>query len=122
MRCLGSNDTTNVLKPNMFQSSCVQFWPLTVFAMLGFLLAERWMKPVALLLIPIFIQNLIACDGERMVAYAFIVYLPFGYLYLSRVFTDMPRGLSRILFALAVALAILEHDLFPAASRLRILG
>jgi hypothetical protein len=119
LSALGADITNNLVKPNTFQTMWLPFGPFTVYALLGFPLAERWMKPVALLLIPIFIQNLIACDGERMVAYSFIVYLPFGYLYLARAITDMPRALGRTLFGLAVALAILEHYLFPIASRLR---
>ena len=119
LSALGADISNNLVKANTFQSMWLPFGPFTVYALLGFPLAERWMKPVALLLIPIFIQNLIACDGERMVAYSFIVYLPFGYLYLARAITDMPRALGRTLFGLAIALAILEHYLFPIASRLR---
>jgi hypothetical protein len=119
LSALGADITNNLVKANTFQSMWLPFGPFTVYALLGFPLAERWMKPAALLLIPIFNQNLIACDGERMVAYSFIVYLPFGYLYLARAITDMPRALGRTLFGLAIALAILEHYLFPIASRLR---
>jgi hypothetical protein len=119
LSALGAEITNDLVKPNTFQSMWLPFGPFTVYALLGFPLAPRWMKPVALLLVPIFVQNLIACDGERMVAYAFIVYLPFGYLYLSRALTEMPRALGRALFGLAIALALLEHYLFPIASRLR---
>jgi len=119
LSALGADITNDLVKANTFQSMWLPFGPFTVYALLGFPLAERWMKPVALLLVPIFIQNLIACDGERMVAYAFIVYLPFGYLYLTRALTDMPRGLGRTLFGLAIGLALVEHYLFPIASRLR---
>ncbi|HEY0986122.1 MAG TPA: hypothetical protein VGD80_03685 [Kofleriaceae bacterium] len=119
LSALGADITNNLVKPNTFQTMWLPFGPFTVYALLGFPLADRWMKPVALLLVPIFIQNLIACDGERMVAYAFIVYLPFGYLYLARALTDMPRALGRTLFGLAIALPLLEHYMFPIASRLR---
>lgn len=119
LSALGADISNPFVKPNTFQSMWLPFGPFTVYALLGFPLAERWMKPVALLLIPIFVQNVIACDGDRMVAYTFIVYLPFGYLYLTRALTDLPRGLGRALFGLAIALAILEHYLFPMASRLR---
>lgn len=119
LSALGADITNNLVKPNTFQSMWLPFGPFTVYALLGFPLAERWMKPIVLLLIPIFIQNLIACDGERMVAYSFIVYLPFGYLYLARAITDMPRALGRTLFGLAIAIALLEHYMFPIASRLR---
>jgi len=55
------------------------------------------------LLVPIVGQTLIAYDTERMVAYAFIVYIPLGAIYLSRAL----RG--NVLLALLVALAIAGH-------------
>jgi hypothetical protein len=122
LSALGAEIANPLVKGNTFQTMWLPFGPFTVYALLGFSLAPRWMKPVALLLVPIFIQNLIACDGERMVAYSFIVYLPFGYLYLTRALGDMPRALGRTLFGMAVALALLEHYLFPVASRLRAFG
>jgi hypothetical protein len=103
---------------NTFQALWLPFGAFTVYALLGFSLAPRWMKPVVLLLIPIFIQNLIACDGERMVAYTFIVYLPFGYFYLARAFADLPRAPARALFGLAVALAAAGHYVLPVARQL----
>ena len=122
LSALGADIANPLVKGNTFQTMWLPFGPFTVYALLGFSLAPRWMKPVALLLIPIFIQNLIACDGERMVAYSFIVYLPFGYLYLARALGDMPRALGRTLFGMAIVLALLEHYLFPIASRLRAFG
>lgn len=122
LSALGADIANPLVKGNTFQTMWLPFGPFTVYALLGFALAERWMKPVALLLIPIFIQNLIACDGERMVAYSFIVYLPFGYVYLTRALGEMPRALGRTLFGVAIALALLEHYMFPIASRLRAFG
>jgi hypothetical protein len=119
LSALGADITNKLVKPNSFQSMWLPFGPFTVYALLGFPLAERWMKPVALLVIPIFIQNLIACDGDRMVAYAFIVYLPFGYLYLARAFTDMPRALARVLFGFAIAVTVAEHYMLPVVRRFR---
>jgi hypothetical protein len=116
---LGAQIKNELVRPNTFQALWLPFGPFTVYALLGFTLAERWMKPVALLVIPIFVQNLIACDGERMVAYTFIVYLPFGYLYLARACRDLPRGLARALFGLAVALAVAQHYLLPVLRRFR---
>jgi hypothetical protein len=119
LSALGAKITNDSVKPNSFQSMWLPFGAFTIYALLGFALAERWMKPIILLLIPIVIQNLIACDGDRMVAYSFIVYLPFGYLYLSRAFTEMPRSLARLLFGLAIALAVAEHYLIPVVRRFR---
>lgn len=101
-------DNKNVVG-NTFQSLWFPFGPFTVYALLGFVLAPRWMKPVLLLLIPITIQNLIACDASRMVAYTFIVYLPFGYLYLTRALQELPRALALPLWIALIVLAILEN-------------
>ena len=59
------------------------------------------------------LQALIAHDTQRMVAYAFIVYLPFGLLYLSRALRDMPGALSVPLFVLMIALAIAQYYVLP---------
>ena len=120
LSALRAEITNPMVKGNTFQALWLPFGAFTMYALLGFSLAERWMKPIVLLLIPIFIQNVIACDGERMMAYSFIVYLPFGYLYLARAFTDMPRALARTLFGLSVALAVLEHYLFLVGPHLRV--
>jgi hypothetical protein len=101
--------TNEAVKSNTFQALWLPFGPFTVYALLGLALAERWMKPVALLLIPIFIQGLIACDTDRMIAYSFIVYLPFGYLYLARALADLPRALARTWIAIAVAVVVVER-------------
>ncbi len=111
---------TENVKANNFQTLWMPFGAFTIFALLGFALeSPRWMKPIALLVLPIFVQAVIACDTDRMLAYAFIVYLPFGYLYLERVFRDLPRTLARILFALLVVLVVGEHYLFPVAQQLK---
>jgi len=112
---LGGRMTDNV-RSNGMQMLWFPFGPFTLYALLGFgMYAERWMKPIALLVIPIFIQALIACDTARMLAYAFIVYVPFGYLYLARAFTELPRAVAIPLFGAAILLVIVEHFLFPAA-------
>jgi hypothetical protein len=116
---LGADIKNQVVAANTFQSMWLPFGPFTIYALLGFTLAERWMKPLVLLLIPIFVQNLIACDGDRMVAYAFIVYLPFGYLYLSRALGELPRPLARLWFGLAIALTVAERYLLPVLRRFR---
>jgi hypothetical protein len=95
------------------------FGPFTIYALLGFAIAPRALKPVALLVVPIALQSLLVCDSERMAAYAFIVYLPFGYLYLGRALTDLPRPLARVLFGLSVALPIAERYGIPLLPRLR---
>ncbi|MGE0395409.1 MAG: hypothetical protein AB7T06_01685 [Kofleriaceae bacterium] len=111
---------TENVRSNNFQTLWMPFGPFTVFALLGFALdSRRWMKPIALLVLPIFVQAVIACDTDRMLAYAFIVYLPFGYLYLERAFRDLPRGLAVPLFVLLLVLAVVEHYLFPIAQQLQ---
>jgi hypothetical protein len=110
---------TENVRGNNFQTLWMPFGPFTVFALLGFALdRRRWMKPIALLVLPIFVQSVIACDTDRMLAYAFIVYLPFGYLYLERVFRDVPRLFARIVFALLLVVAVAEHYVFPIANQL----
>jgi hypothetical protein len=101
-----ANDTVAL---NNFQTLWFPFGAFTVYTLLGLVYCERVLKPFVLLLIPIFLQALIAHDTERMVAYAFIVYLPFGFIYLSRAFRDMPRWLAIVLFALLVVLAIGQY-------------
>ena len=116
---LGGAITENV-RSNNFQTLWMPFGPFTIFALLGFALeSPRWMKPIALLVLPIFVQAVIACDTDRMLAYAFIVYVPFGYLYLSRVFRDLPRALAITAFTLLLVLTVGEHYLFPVAKQLQ---
>lgn len=79
------------------------FGAFTIYALLAVRLVERWLLAILVLLVPIVGQTLIAYDTERMVAYAFIVYLPLGAIYLSRAL----RGY--VLLGLLVALAIAQH-------------
>ncbi len=103
---LGTTITNQNVIGNSFQNLWFPFGAFTVYALLGFQYAERWMRPVALLLLPIFVQNVIACDADRMVAYTFIVYLPFGFMYLKRFVEDVPRPLALPLVAIAAAGAV----------------
>lgn len=115
---LGGVITENV-RSNNFQTLWMPFGPFTIFALLGFALdSPRWMKPIALLVLPIFVQAVIACDTDRMLAYAFIVYLPFGYLYLTRIFRDLPRAIAIIAFSLLLVVTVGEHYVFPLAKQL----
>jgi len=79
------------------------FGAFTIYALLAVRRVERWLLALGVLLVPIVGQTLIAYDTERMVAYAFIVYLPLGAIYLSRAL----RG--NVLLGLMVALAIARH-------------
>jgi hypothetical protein len=117
---LGGKMTDNV-RSNGFQMLWFPFGPFTIYALLGFAYeSARSIKPIVLLLIPIFIQALVACDTNRMLAYAFIVYLPFGYLYLTRAFTELPKLLAATLLGLSIALAVVEYYLFPILKALDI--
>lgn len=116
---LGGVITENV-RGNNFQTLWMPFGAFTIFALLGFVFeAKRWMKPIALLVLPIFVQAVIACDTDRMLAYAFIVYLPFGYLYLQKLFREVPRAFAVAFFVLLLGLVVTEHYLFPVAQQLR---
>src|SRR5687768_2378951 len=92
--------TNETVALNNFQTLWFPFGAFTVYTLLGLTYCGRALKPFVLLLIPIFLQALIAHDTKRMIAYAFIVYLPFGFIYLSRAFRDLPRWLGIVLFAL----------------------
>ncbi len=114
---LGGQITENVATNN-FQTLWLPFGPFTVFALCGFALDDRrWMKPIALLLVPIFIQALIACDTDRMLAYSFIVYLPFGFLYLARMVRDLPRLLGIAYIVAIAAIEVLSHFYIPWLAR-----
>jgi hypothetical protein len=105
--------TNPTVAANNFQMLWFPFGAFTVYALLGFVSAPRALRPIALLAIPIFLQAMIAYDTQRMIAYAFIVYLPFGFLYLSRAFADMPRWFTAPWFALMVAVAIAQYYVLP---------
>ncbi|HEY4055084.1 MAG TPA: hypothetical protein VGM39_00705 [Kofleriaceae bacterium] len=117
---LGGKITPNVAGNN-FQTLWMPFGPFTIFALLGFILnSPRWMKPIVLLLIPIFIQAVIACDTDRMLAYSFAVYLPFGYLYLEKFVTDVPRALSIPLIAAVAFFVAIGHYVFAIAQEMNV--
>jgi hypothetical protein len=98
------------------------FGGFTVFALFGIVYAERWVKALVIMLLPIMAQTLIAHDAERMTAYAFVVYLPLGTIYLSRAFADLPAALARAFFAALVAVPVLAFYALPIAKELRKLG
>jgi hypothetical protein len=116
---LRSGIASEVVRPNSFQILWFPFGAFTAYALLGFLLAPRAHKPVALLLLPVMASVLIANDTQRMIAYAFIVYLPFGYLYLARALADLPPRAAAALLGLALALALAQHYLLPILEGLR---
>lgn len=76
-------------------------------------------KPLALLLLPIMASVLVATDTQRMIAYAFVVYLPFGYLYLARALADLPPRAAAALWGLALALAVAQQYRWPVLEPLR---
>jgi hypothetical protein len=106
-------------KHNSFQILWFPFGSFTIFALLGFTLAPRALRPVLVLLGPIMLSVFIANDTQRMLAYAFIVYLPFGYLYFARALADLPARLAAAVFALLTAIVACEHYLVAALAPLR---
>lgn len=111
--------SSEVVKGNSFQILWFPFGAFTVYALLGFTLAARAHKPLALLLLPIMASVLVATDTQRMIAYAFVVYLPFGYLYLARALADLPPRTAAALWGLAIALAVAQQYLWPVLEPLR---
>lgn len=116
---LRSGIANEVVRPNSFQILWFPFGAFTVYALLGFLLAPRAAKPVALLILPIMASVLVANDTQRMIAYAFIVYLPFGYLYLTRALADLPPRPAAALLGLAIVLALAQHYAVPMLEAIR---
>ena len=94
------------------------FGAFTMFALLALVHCERWLKGLALLLGPVLAQTLIATDTQRMTAYAFIVLVPLGAVYLTRVMRELPRA-GRWLVAALVTVMAAEHYLLPACKALR---
>jgi len=103
---LGGRVTDPNVAANSFQTIWFPFGAFTIYALLALRDVPRWLLAISLLLVPIVGQILIAYDTQRMVAYAFVVYLPLGSIYLSRVLAGR-WGLA--LLGLLVALAIAQH-------------
>ena len=99
-----------------FQMLWFPFGPFTIFALLALTTTrDRSLRALVWLLVPIMGQVLIAHDAQRMAAYAFIVYLPLGAVYLTRALGELPRVLGTVLFGALVALAACEWYLLPLA-------
>jgi hypothetical protein len=96
------------------------FGAFTVYALCGFLFAERWLRALPLLLGAVFVQALLATDTERMMAYAFIVYLPLGFVYLARATAELPPRLGRALVGALAVLAVAQHYLLPLVHQLHL--
>lgn len=103
-----------------FQMLWFPFGPFTVYALLALPRAPRWLRALPLLLVPVFLQVLAATDTERMTAYAFIVFLPLGFLYLTRALAALPRWLGRALLAGLVTVAVAQHYLIPVVRHLHL--
>ena len=84
------------------------FGALTLFAVAGFVRFRR-MRPIAVLLLPIYASVVIATDARRMVAYAFIVLAPLAFAYLGACVTTR---LSRLLFAACVIIRVATLSLW----------
>lgn len=92
-----------------FQIYWFPFGGFTIYALLALRLAPKWLTTVALMLLPIFVQTLFAWDTERMMAYAFIIYIPLGMIFLEHAFASFPRWLPPILTVLLAALAFSQR-------------
>ena len=101
-----------------FQTLWFPFGAFTVFALLGLVRCEPRLRPLALLLVAVFLQTLAATDTERMLAYSFIVYLPLGYVYLERAAAELPGRLARGLLIGFFLLLPLMHYGVPTIQRL----
>jgi hypothetical protein len=99
-----------------FQLVWFPFGAFTLYALLGLRHAPRALKPLALLIVPILVSTLIATDTQRMAAYAFIVVIPLGYLYLARAVDELPFG--RIWFGAIAVLAVAQTFVLPIAQLL----
>ncbi len=103
-----------------FQMLWLPFGPFSVYALLAFPHCPRWLRALPLLLIPVFLQVLAATDTQRMTAYAFIVLLPLGFLYLTRALASLPRALARVFLVALPTLAIAAHYLVPLSRALHL--
>lgn len=117
VRVVGRAIQDDAVRPNRFQTLWFPFGGFTIYALLGFWAARRAIQPLALLAVPILASTLVATDSERMVAYAFIVVLPFGLLYWHRAFDELPRVVAAIGLAVAVAIAIAHGYLLAIVSK-----
>ncbi|HWU87862.1 MAG TPA: hypothetical protein VN253_11330 [Kofleriaceae bacterium] len=115
---LESDLASGLVRDNSFQVLWFPFGAFTIYALLGFTLADRERTPLLMLLVPIMVSVIVATDTRRMLAYSFVVYLPFGYLYLARVLDDLPRRLGAAVFGLVIALVFCEHYLARILDRL----
>ncbi|MFT3698006.1 MAG: hypothetical protein QM831_33000 [Kofleriaceae bacterium] len=103
--------TDPVTAMTQFQMLWFPFGAMTVYALLGLRDASRRLQVIALLIVPVMAQVMIAHDAERMVAYAFIVYLPLGFRYLSTAANTLWRWCL-------VALVVGQHFILPACRAL----
>lgn len=87
------------------------FGAITIFSLLALVDCERWLKALPVLLLPVLAQPLIATDTQRMTAYAFVVFLPLGALFL----TQQRPWLVRVFITVVVA----QHYLLPTCRLLR---
>lgn len=111
------NPNVQVVTSN-FRSLWFPFGAFTMFALLGFARAERGLKPVVLLVGAIFLQTLISCDTRRIIAYAFIVFLPFGFLYLTAFLRDVPKRLAGFLIGTLALAVVAQNYLIAVIARL----
>ncbi len=84
------------------------FGALTLFAIAGFVRFPR-MRPIAVLLVPIYLSVLIATDARRMVAYSFIVIVPLAFRYVAACLTTR---VARGLFAACLILRVTTMSLW----------
>ncbi len=99
-----------------FQKLWMPFGPFTVYALLAFVRPPdhaRWLQAIPLLLLAVFLQILAATDTERMAAYAFIVYLPLGFVYLHAALGALPQRLAKVYGVALAVLAVAEQYLVP---------
>jgi hypothetical protein len=92
-----------------FQTYWFPFGGFTIYALLALRLVPKWTTAVVLMLLPIMVQPMFAWDTERMTAYAFIIYLPLGMVFLEHSFRTFPRWLPPVLATLLVVLAFSQR-------------
>lgn len=103
-----------------FQMLWLPFGPFSLYALLAFPHAPRWLRALPLLLVPVFLQVLAATDTQRMIAYAFIVLLPLGFLYLARALASFPPALRRAFLVALPTVAVTAHYLVPLSRALHL--